>query len=452
MLIESLSGVRGYDSFLTAELIDSYACALKELLNCHKVVIGRDSRASGVRIQDQITTALLQLGVDVTDLGICSTPTVEMSVVWHKADAGIVITASHNPLPWNGLKFLGADGLFLNPDQMRWIKENRPNLNSKYAGYEGVRGTLQHYAFANRDHIKAILNLSYINVKAIRAGRFRVAVDAVNGAGSEVIPDLLTELGCTVIPIHCNLRQSFPHTPEPLPENLTDLMQAVRDNQADLGLAIDPDGDRLAIVSDEGLPISEEYTLVLATELVLSRTKSEPKIVVANLSTTRALEDVAGKYAAAVVRTPIGEINVARRMQTEKALIGGEGNGGVILPEAHLGRDALVGTALVLQLLANVRRPLSQVMQTLPQYSMAKYKVPRGSADFPTLVTQLQQSVSDATVNTEDGLKFSWADRWVHIRTSNTEPIMRIYAEAPTRPEADQLAKRFVARLDELTK
>jgi len=448
MLIESLSGVRGYDSLLTAELMDSYAGALKELLNCHKVVIGRDSRVSGVRIQDQMTNALLRLGVDVTDLGVCPTPTVEMSVVRHKAEAGIVITASHNPLPWNGLKFLGADGLFLNPDQMLWIKDHRQSLYAKYAS---PHGTVKHYEFANRDHIKSVLNLFYIDVAAIRARHFRVAVDAVNGAGSEIIPALLAELGCEVFPVHCNPHLPFPHTPEPLPENLTDLMQTVRENRADLGLAIDPDGDRLAIVSDTGLPISEEYTLVLATDLVLSQTKSEPKIVVANLSTTRALEDMARKYGAVVIRTPIGEINVARRMQIKKAVIGGEGNGGVILPEAHLGRDALVGTALVLQLLTKENRPLSEVMQTLPQYFMAKRKTPRGSADFCEIVSRLQRSVADAEINTEDGLKFSWADRWVHIRTSNTEPIVRIYAEAPTRPEADRLAERFIEKLEELT-
>ncbi|MDD5231210.1 MAG: phosphoglucosamine mutase, partial [Candidatus Marinimicrobia bacterium] len=237
----------------------------------------------------------------------------------------------------------------------------------------------------------------------------------------------------------------FPHPPEPLPENLTDLMQAVKDHRADLGLAIDPDGDRLAIVSDEGLPISEEYTLVLATKLVLSQAKTKSRFVVANLSTTRALEDIAREYDAAVIRTPIGEINVAQRMQAVNALIGGEGNGGVILPEAHLGRDSLVGTVLVLQLLSNEKRPLAEVMRTLPRYYMAKRKAPRGQADFNEIIRRLIPSFEDAEINTEDGLKFSWADRWVHIRTSNTEPIVRIYAEAPTSQAADQLADRLVS-------
>jgi len=451
MLIESLSGVRGYDSFLTAEVIGSYACALKELLNIHEVVIGRDSRASGERIQQQMTTALLELGVDVTDLGICPTPTVEMALTRQKANAGIVITASHNPLPWNGLKFLGADGLFLNPDQMLWIKENRQNLKAKYAGYKGKRGQLTHYESANRDHIQGVLNLSYLDLPGIRARRFRVAVDAVNGAGSEIIPDLLRELGCEVFPINCNPRLPFPHPPEPLPENLGDLMRTVRENQADLGLAIDPDGDRLAIVSEKGQPISEEYTLVLATKLVLTKTKAKSRFIVANLSTTRALEDLAAALDAAVIRTPIGEINVARRMQTVNALIGGEGNGGVILPEAHLGRDSLVGAALALQLLADERKPLSQVMESLPRYFMAKRKAPRGSADFGELTLRLQMVVNDAEINTEDAMKFNWSAPWVHIRASNTEPIVRIYAEAPTQPEADRLAEHFVAVLSELT-
>lgn len=395
--------------------------------------------------------ALRDFGVAVTDLGICPTPTVEMAIVRYKADAGIVITASHNPLPWNGLKFLGADGLFLSPDEMARIKNTRQNALVKYTDLKTPLGSFEQCDHANRDHIADIMKLSYLDLAAIRRRRFKVAVDAVNGAASVIIPDLLRELGCEVIAIHCNPSQPFPHPPEPLPENLTDLMQAVNHSQADLGLAIDPDGDRLAIVSNEGRPISEEYTLVLATKLVLSKTKAKSRFVVANLSTTRALEDLAREYYAAVIRTPIGEINVARRMQTVNALIGGEGNGGVILPEAHLGRDSLVGTVLVLQLLANENRPLSEVMRTLPQYFMTKRKTPRGSADFDEIVSRLQQSFADAEINTEDGLKFSWADRWVHIRTSNTEPIIRIYAEAPTRPEADQLAEHFVELVQKLS-
>jgi len=447
MLIESLSGVRGYDTDLTKELISSYAAALKELLACRRVVLGRDPRASGVRIREQLTEALRRYGVAVIDLGICPTPTVEMAVVQHRADAGVVITASHNPLPWNGLKFLGADGLFLDPEQMLWIKQNRQSLLAKYSDVHFSPGDLIFYEWANRDHINAILKLPYVEIESIRRQHFKVAVDAVNGAGSKIIPELLKEFDCEVIAIHCDPHQPFPHPPEPLPENLTDLCQAVKDNSADLGLAIDPDGDRLAIVSDKGVPISEEYTLVLATKLVLSKTGKKNQKVVANLSTTRALEDLAARYNAKVIRTPVGEINVARRMQMEKALIGGEGNGGVILPEAHLGRDSLVGTALVLQLLADEKCSLSAVMPTLPQYFMVKRKIPRGKADFNEIMNHLIQSVDNAEINTEDGLKFSWSDRWVHIRTSNTEPIMRIYAEAPTSQAADQLADRFVTLL-----
>ncbi|NLA21720.1 MAG: phosphoglucosamine mutase, partial [Candidatus Marinimicrobia bacterium] len=251
MLIESLSGVRGYDTDLTKELISSYAAALKELLACRRVVLGRDTRASGVRIREQLTEALRRYGVAVIDLGICPTPTVEMAVVQHRADAGVVITASHNPLPWNGLKFLGADGLFLDPEQMLWIKQNRQSLLAKYSDRHFNAGDLIIYERANRDHIDAILQLPYIEIEAIRRQHFKVAVDAVNGAGSKIIPELLKEFGCEVFAIHCDPYQPFPHPPEPLPENLTDLCQAVKDNSADLGLAIDPDGDRLAIVSDK---------------------------------------------------------------------------------------------------------------------------------------------------------------------------------------------------------
>lgn len=442
MLIESLSGVRGFDQELTPEIVRAYAFALRLSGNCQKVVVGRDSRPSGLKLQKLMMDALQSCGVEVIDLGICPTPTVQIAVTHQKADNGIVITASHNPLPWNGLKFIGADGLFLDKQQMEQLRAMRLKLS----GWRpmGVKlGTYREYPFANRDHIESILQLSYLQVDKIQERRFKIVVDAVNGAASHIIPELLTKLGCEVIPLYCNPQQSFPHTPEPLPENLLDLEEQVRASKADLGLAIDPDGDRLAIISDEGKPISEEYTLVLTAWLVLARSQVEPKIVVTNLSTTRAVDDIAQRYGAQVLRTPIGEINVAQKMWVTNAVIGGEGNGGVILPEAHLGRDSLVGAALILQLLTEKKKSISQLMQELPHYFMLKKKVTRGDLNFATIQTIVQNNAAGATVNLDDGIKLSWSDSWIHIRPSNTEPIVRIYCEATSLEHAEALVQRY---------
>jgi phosphomannomutase len=288
------------------------------------------------------------------------------------------------------------------------------------------------------------LKIPYIDQNLIRKAKFKVVADAVNGAAYRAIPELLSRLGCTVVELNCVPAKPFPRAPEPLPENLSELSQAVLINHADLGLAVDPDGDRLAIVSDSGEPICEEYTLILAELLVLSKSsKLNPKVVT-NLSTTMAVDEVAGWYDAEVIRTPIGEINVVKKMQEVGAVIGGEGNGGVILPEAHLGRDSLVGTALVLQLLAEKGKPIAKLMQELPHYEMIKLKVPRGSLQLGDIIFDLKKLAKPEKTDNQDGIKFIWSDRWVHLRPSNTEPIIRIYAEAPTRQMAELAAQPFI--------
>lgn len=451
MLIESLSGVRGFDTELTDLIVRSYGVAFCELSNAKKIIVGRDTRKSGERIIDILTKTLLKCGVNVVDIGICPTPTVQFSVEHQNADGGIVITASHNPLPWNGLKFIGNDGLFLDADQMKTLKDRRCQLTKKFQYPAAAKdGKLSKYDSAIQDHINAILGVPYINVERIREKEFKVAVDTVNGAAYFALPHLLEKLNCQVDTINCSSDKPFPRNPEPLPENLAELMDLILERSADIGLAVDPDGDRLAIISNEGKPISEEYTLVLAEKLVLSRTNKKNKICVTNLSTTMAVDYVASQFGAKVIRTPIGEINVAKKMREVNAVIGGEGNGGVILPEAHLGRDSLVGTVLILQLLADENCSLSELMKSLPKYTILKKKIPIGKIDLYNIKDKLSEIISADKINTEDGIKFIWEDRWIHIRPSNTEPIIRIYAEAPTSEDVEKLTQPLIDFLEKI--
>ncbi|RKY54874.1 MAG: phosphoglucosamine mutase [Candidatus Neomarinimicrobiota bacterium] len=448
MLIESLSGVRGYETDLSENVIKSYGYAFSEMMNGIKIVIGRDTRISGEKIKNTITVALNSSGASVMDLGICPTPTVQYAVEYQNASGGIVVTASHNPLPWNGLKFIGPDGLFLDAKQMNWLKNRRMEIGINLPKIKYLNSKSILYENAIKDHIDSVLRIPYLNIKKIQDKKFKVVVDAVNGAAYKAIPELLTELNCEIIPINCSCDKSFPRSPEPLPENLGELMDKVLSTGADIGFAIDPDGDRLAIVSDKGKPISEEYTLVLAEKLVLSKSTNKNKIVVTNLSTTMAVDDIARDFNARVIRTPIGEINVAKKMREVNAVIGGEGNGGVILPDAHLGRDSLVGTALVLQLLSEGDCSLSNLMKKIPKYSIIKNKLQKGKIDLNSSLPQLIKIAAADSINTDDGVKFIWENKWVHVRPSNTEPIIRIYSEAPSKIEAEKVAAPFVEFFD----
>ncbi len=444
MLIESLSGVRAHDKELTDVFVKAYAAAFCEMMNGHRIVIGRDTRKSGNKIVKAMIETIRESGANVIDLGICPTPTVQYETWFLQADGGIMITASHNPLPWNGIKFIQSDGLFLDSEQMLTLQNRRKELENNMPEPNREETILIDYKDALKDHINSTIVLPYINIDKIARKKYKVVVDAVNGAAYKAIPELLTRLGCEVIKIHCDSTKDFPHEPEPLPENLGDLIKAVKKNKADIGLAIDPDGDRLAIVSDLGEPISEEYTLVLASELVLTKAFSSKKLIVTNLSTTMAVDDIAEKYGAKVIRTAIGEINVVKKMAEEDALIGGEGNGGIILPDSHLGRDSLVGTALIMQLLTERNIPLSKILQDIPQYKIFKTKVEAGTIDINQAIDQLIEIADTDQINLDDGVKFIWEDRWVHMRPSNTEPIIRIYAEAATMKQAKETANPFV--------
>ncbi len=441
-LMVSVSGVRGVvGRTLTPELIARFAAAFGSWAvaqgRARHVVVGRDSRVSGPMYHHIVVGALRSVGCDVIDIGLAPTPTVQLAVEHHHAAGGIAITASHNPIEWNALKFVGADGLFLDAaagEAMRRYMDSGP----VYASWESIGAEAQD-AEAIARHVDAVLRLPYLDVPGIRARRFRVALDACHGAGSAILPALLAELGCEVFAIGMEADGRFPRPPEPVAEQLGDLGALVQRSGAVVGLATDPDVDRLAIVDERGEAIGEDWTLALAARVVLAK---RPGPVVTNLSTSRILDDVAAAFGVAVTRAPVGEVNVALAMRRLGAVVGGEGNGGVILPDLHLGRDAPLGAALVLQLLHEAAVPLSQVVAAYPRYAILKDKLPRPNAPLDTVYAALRQAFADAEVDTQDGLRVAWTDRWLHVRPSGTEPIVRVIAEGPDAAAAQALVTR----------
>jgi phosphomannomutase len=450
----SVSGMRGHvGTDLTPELVTRHAAALGAWVRISAagpaagadqpgerpaVVLGRDARTSGSMFAKSATAGLMSVGVDVIDLGVVPTPTVQMAVEHHRAGAGLILTASHNPIEWNALKFVGPDGIFLDAEsgeRVRALAEEGPPR----MGWDGI-GQVREDSAAVARHLEAILALPMIGVTAIRDRRFHVAIDCVRGAGATAIPALLERLGCRMSGINLETDGRFPHSPEPIPENLGDLGHLVRESGAVIGFAVDPDVDRLALVDETGQPIGEDYTLAFAVRAVLDgRTSAaETPTVVANLSTSLVVEDAARAGGARLVRAPVGEANVARTIRDERAVIGGEGNGGVMLPALHLGRDAPLGLALILHLLASTGATVSQLVKASPRYTIVKAKGPRGSELRP-LYQRLQRRFPDAELDERDGLRLSWRDRWLHVRPSGTEPIVRFIAEAPTAADAGAL-------------
>ena len=445
-LMVSISGLRGeVGSTLTPEIIVRYTQAFAKFVKDGKVVLGRDSRVSGPFIADLVRGTLVASGCQVIDIDIVPTPTVQLEVEHHQAAGGIAITASHNPIQWNGLKFMGSDGRFLPPAQAQQVYQMADRNESSLQGWENL-GSVIFDDQAIERHIEKVLNISFLDVEAIRKRKFKVAVDTVNGAGGRIIPQLLEALGCEVIAINQEPNGRFAHTPEPLPENLIQLSEAVRQHGADVGFAVDPDVDRCAIVDNEGQPIGEEYTLAIATKLVFSKQLGR---MVVNMSTSRASEDIARYYNCMFVRSKVGESNVAEKMKEIDAIIGGEGNGGVILPEVHLGRDAPVAVALTLQALLEHGGTMKELKASLPQYEMVKKKVSIEGMDPDQILQQMADKYKDQQINTLDGLKIDFEDSWVHLRKSNTEPIVRVIAEAPTLEQAEELADRFMKEISE---
>jgi len=435
-LMRSVSGIRGIvGTSLTPLTLMEYLNGFLKLTSAKKIVLGRDSRPTGPLIEDLICAGCAAAGVEVIKLGLATTPTVEWMVPLLKADGGIIITASHNPIEWNALKFLDHEGLFLRGHQVEELFKLVDGKIFSWASYNQL-GTVTEENGGDLSHIQGILNLKYLQPKLIRSKKFKVVYDAVNGAGSHIIPALLKELGCEVICIHCTPNGVFPRGAEPTPENLAILGQNVLKEGAAVGFATDPDGDRLALVDEQGKPLGEEYTLALVAELILRHNKGPVTI---NLSTSRMLEDIAQKHGVSCYRAKVGEINVTEKMLQNKSVIGGEGNGGVILPDLHYGRDGVLGVALILQLLAEDMQNLSQLAANITPYVMVKTKIPLAGQKLSDLYSHLQTKFLDAQVNTDDGLHLSWKKSWVHIRASNTEPIIRVMAEAPTQKEASDL-------------
>ncbi len=447
-LIVSISGIRGIvGKTLTPDTIVQYASAFAEYNNGKPIVIGRDGRITGKIVANIVASTLLSMGCNVIALGIVPTPTVQLAVEKLNASGGISITASHNPMEWNGLKFMNGDGMFLDTEQNNIFWSIANQVGRKYQPWNHIGKHQSDTTFIEK-HIQVVLGLPYIAVEKIQKRKFRIVVDAINSAGGLIVPQLLRLLGCEVIELNCDVSGVFAHTPEPIPENLTQLCRKVIEEHADLGIAVDPDVDRLVLVNELGEPFNEEYTIASVVDFVLSeehkRSPSTEQKVVVNLSTTRAVNDIAKKYNAHVLRTPVGEINVAKKMKEVNSIIGGEGSGGVILKEAHLGRDAMVGIVLLLQHLTNFGSMLSEFKATLPKYAITKDKITIEPSQASKAFAYLQEKYGNTgIISTDDGLKIDFPDSWVHLRTSNTEPIARIIAEAPSTEQAQQLVQQF---------
>lgn len=458
--IRSISGVRAtLGDDLTPFIVAEYTAAFAAYLPPGIVAVGRDGRPSGEWIEQIVSATLSSCGRDVLELGIVPTPTVQLFSEHQAVAGGISITASHNPAEWNGMKFLNGEGVFLNAEENAAFWKILDERKFSFVREQhGNNATFHQNPAAH--HTESIMLLPLFsnsgNVELVRKHKFRVVVDAVNSSGSHFLPYLLKAFECEVIPLYCDGTGNFPHTPEPVPAHLGDLAKAVVEHHADLGIAVDPDADRLVLVDERGHVVMEENTIVLATLAALRNKQffgesAANAPVVVNLSTTQAVEDVAAKYGVKVVRTPVGEINVVRAMLQHGSIIGGEGSGGVILPACHAGRDSLVGTALVLLLLAQARqeRPrmtLSNAVAALPHYAMVKRKKEfTGSAE--QVFTAVQAMFPDAVPNTDDGLRLSFGNGWLHLRTSNTEPIIRVIAEATTEHEAESLAESCMEKI-----
>ncbi len=462
-LMVGVSGIRGIvGKDLTPEIVARYAAAFGAWTRTGGarrpcIVLGRDARTSGPMFAQAAAAGLVSVGCDVIDIGLTTTPSAQLAVEHHRAAGGIVLTASHNPIEWNALKFVGPDGVFIDETagaQVRALAAEGPIVRADH----GSLGAVTPDDEALRRHVAAVLRLPGADAGKVRKRRFRVALDTCRGAGGAIMPNLLEKLGCEVAGINLETDGRFPRPPEPIPEHLGALGAVVQRVQADIGFAVDPDVDRLAIVDEQGQPIGEDYTLALAVRGVLGKSaagkssgrgKGQPDgskaalgrgVVVCNLSTSLVVADAARDCGAELIRAPVGEAHVARAMIEHQALIGGEGNGGVMYAALHVGRDAPVGAALVLALLAHDGRRVSELVGASPRYSIVKDKAPRGrAAGLATAYAALRERFRDAEVDDRDGLRLGWRDRWLHVRPSNTEPVVRFIAEAPTAPEAQQL-------------
>ena len=457
-LIKSISGIRGTiggrsgDNLTPIDIVkftSAYVRFLSEKNNGKHltIVVGRDARISGELVGDIVEGTLLGCGADVINVGLCTTPGTEMAVICNKADGGIIITASHNPKQWNALKLLNGHGEFLNDAEGKRVLALAEQEDFDFPQIDNIGKVISRQPF-NDEHIKQVLALPLVDVEAVRKRRFKVVVDAVNSVGGIVMPKLLRELGCEVVELNCEPTGNFAHNPEPLPENLTEISKVIVREKADLGIVVDPDVDRLAFVSEDGTMFVEEYTLVAVADYILSNKVGN---TVSNLSSSRALRDVTERHGGNFYASAVGEVNAVAKMREVGAVIGGEGNGGVIYPELHYGRDALVGTALFLTFLAKKQMTMTQLRATYPAYYASKNKIELTPAiDVDKVLSEIKSRYAGEKVNDIDGVKIDFAENWVHLRKSNTEPIIRVYTEAKTMAEADALAQKFIAEIKEI--
>ena len=457
-LIKSISGIRGTigghagDNLTPLDVVKfttAYARLIAERNPGRKltIVIGRDARISGEMVANLVEGTLLGCGVDVVNVGLCTTPGTELAVTAHKADGGIIITASHNPRQWNALKLLNGEGEFLSDAEGKRVLAMAEEEDFAYPEIDGIGHVVSRESY-NERHIEQVLALPLVDVEAVRARKFKVVVDAVNSVGGIVMPELLRRLGCEVVELNCEPTGEFAHNPEPLPQNLTQIAQVIVREKADLGIVVDPDVDRLAFVNEDGTMFGEEYTLVAVADYVLSHKVGN---TVSNLSSSRALRDVTERHGGRYYASAVGEVNVVAKMKEVGAVIGGEGNGGVIYPELHYGRDALVGTALFLTHLAKCGMTMTQLRATYPAYYASKNKIELTPAiDVDKVLREIKARYAGEKVNDIDGVKIDFAENWVHLRKSNTEPIIRVYTEAKSMEEADALAQRFIGEIKQI--
>ncbi|NVJ86604.1 MAG: phosphoglucosamine mutase [Algoriphagus sp.] len=456
-LIKSISGIRGTIGGKAGEGLTpidvvkftaAYGAWVLEKTGNPKVVIGRDARISGDMVSRLVSATLQGLGIHVIDLGLSTTPTVELAVPLEKAGGGIILTASHNPIQWNALKLLNAKGEFISDAEGKDVLEKAENEDFSFAEVKKLGGYTAIDDYLDR-HIQHVLDLELVDVEAIRARGFKIVVDAVNSTGGIVVPKLLKALGVEVVEeMYCTPDGHFPHNPEPLPENLRDISQKLEKGNFDLGIVVDPDVDRLALINEDGSPFGEEYTLVAVADYVLSKT---PGNTVSNLSSTRALRDVTEKRGRNYTAAAVGEVNVVNQMKAVEAVIGGEGNGGIIYPASHYGRDALVGIGLFLTHLAKFGKSISRLRATYPNYYISKNKIElTPDINVDKILAEIREKYKKQPINDIDGVKIEFEKEWVHLRKSNTEPIIRIYAESDSEAKAEHLAKKIMLDIKEV--
>jgi phosphomannomutase len=457
-LIKSISGFRGTiggmpgDTLNPLDIVKSVSAYAtlrrKSYTGTGKIVVGRDARISGPMVSEIVCGTLMGMGYDVVNIGMATTPTTEIAVTAEHADGGIIITASHNPRQWNALKFLNEKGEFLSKTEAAEVVRIADEGKFLYADVDNL-GTCKDDNTYNQKHIDLVKSLALVDTDAIRKANFRVAIDTVNSVGGVILPELLKQLGVNVVGgLYLEPTGDFKHNPEPLQQNLGDIMQLMSSGNFDIGFVVDPDVDRLAIIDEKGNMYGEEYTLVTVADYILQHT---PGNTVSNLSSTRALRDVTEKYGCKYTPAAVGEVNVVTKMKETDAVIGGEGNGGVIYPAAHYGRDALVGIALILTFFAKLGKKTSEIRNSYPRYEMAKNRIDLKPGTNPDdILAKVQAKYTGENVTTIDGVKIDFPDSWVHLRKSNTEPIIRVYSEAPSVQEAQELGNRFVNEIKEI--